>query len=195
MPSFTYESLTELEAVNKMLLAIVETPISSLNVTGDLNVSVAREILYDTSREVQSKGWYFNRDINYPLPRNMDNEIPVPSNTLSLELAQDFAYLNITQRGNRLYDRENRTFTFDKTIKVNMVSFLSWDELPQDAKQYIAILSAIRFQKRMLGAEYFDNVLTEEEARAKAHLEDADATAAGYNLKQSQDIGTYLRRF
>lgn len=195
MPSFTYESLTELEAVNKMLLAIVESPISSLEVTGDLNVSVAREILYDTSREVQSKGWYFNREFDYPLPRNMDNEIPVPQNALSLELARDFSYLKITQRGNRLYDQENLTYLFDKTIKVNMVLFLGWDELPQDAKQYVSILAAIRFQKRMLGAEYFDNVLTEEEARAKAQLEDADATAADYNLQQAPDIGSYLRRF
>ncbi|MFL1495723.1 hypothetical protein, partial [Pseudomonas antarctica] len=54
------ESDDELSAVNDMLAAIGESPVSSLE--GDPNADVAncRRLLNQVNREVQSKGWAFN---------------------------------------------------------------------------------------------------------------------------------------
>lgn len=194
MPSFTYQALSELEAVNLMLSTISEAPVSTLNVTGDLNVSVARQMLYDASREIQTKGWYFNTEIEYPLVRTVDGYINVPSNTLSLDLSSDYDYLDVTQRGTKLYDRTNHTNVFTLDLKADLVLFLDWDSLPQAARQYIAILSARRFQSRMLGDDSTDRVTQEEETQARAQLEDADARARDYNMADAPDIAMTLRR-
>jgi hypothetical protein len=194
MPSFTYQALTELEAVNQSLSTIGESPISTLEVTGDLNVSVARQMLYDTSREIQTKGFYFNTEINYPLVRTVDNFINIPSNTLSLEMSKDLYYLDVTQRGNRLYDRRNHTFVFDKDLKADLVLFLDWDSLPQPARQYISIVSARRFQRRMLGNDTSEKFTEMEEYMAKAQLGDSDAHARDYNLGDSLDLAPTLWR-
>lgn len=194
MPSFTYQPLTELEAINQMLSTVGESPISTLEVTGDLNVSVARQVLYDTSREVQSYGFYFNTEVDYPLSRDLSNNINIPNNTLSLEMAKEFRYFNVTQRGTKLYDRTNRTLVFTQDLKANLVLFLAWDEMPQSAKQYIAIVSARRFQRRMLGDELIDKYSEMEERMAKAQLDDADANARDYNMMDADDISSALRR-
>lgn len=194
MPSFTYQPMTELESVNLMLTTIGESPVSTLNVTGDLNVSVARQMLYDVSREVQTHGWYFNTETNYPLVRDVDNYITVPSNTLSIDLAKELSYLDVVMRGTRLYDKENHTYVFDKDLKADIVLFLEWGMLPQSARQYITIVAARRFQRRLLGDDFTDSVTAEEELRAKAQLDDADAWERDYNMQDSLDVFETLRR-
>lgn len=194
MPSFTYQPMTELESVNLMLTTIGESPVSTLNVTGDLNVSVARQMLYDVSREVQTHGWYFNTESNYPLVRDVDSYITVPTNTLSVDLALELSYLDVVLRGTRLYDKENHTYVFDKDVEVDLVLFLEWDLMPQAARQYITIVAARRFQRRLLGDDFTDSVTAEEELRAKAQLDDADAWERDYNMKDSLDVYETLRR-
>ena len=194
MPSFTYQALTELEAVNQMLSTIGESPISTLEVTGDLNVSVARQVLYDTSREIQTKGFYFNTEVDYPLARTVDGYITVPTNTLALEMSQYYRYYDVTQRGTRLYDRRNHTFVFTEDLKADLVLFLSWDELPQPAKQYIAIAAARRFQRRMLGDDTSEKFTEMEEVMAKAQLEDSDANARDYNMGDATHMAVVLWR-
>lgn len=195
MPSLTYNSLTELEAVNLMLSTITEAPVSTLAVTGDLNVSMAQQILYDTSREVQTYGFYFNTEECYPLARTADNYINIPDNALSLDVSESFRGYDVTQRGNRLYDRENHTYVFDKTIEVDMVLFLSWDDLPQYAKQYITIKAARKFQRRMLGSESLESYTMSEEMEARSQLMDSDASAGDYNYGNPVDMQRKLRRF
>ena len=194
MPSFTYQPVSELEAVNLMLSTIGESPVSSLAVTGDLNVSVARQMLYDVSREIQTVGWYFNTEIDYPLPRDIDGYINVPPNTLSLDLAKDYSYLDVTQRGTQLYNRKDHTSIFDKDLMGDLVLFLEWDKLPQAARQYVAIVAARRFQRRLLGNDFTDTVTQAEELAAKAQLEDADAWSRDYNMADSYDIFQTIAR-
>ena len=51
---------TELQAVNTMLSTIGEAPVNSITGTTTVDVSVAKNILDETSMSVQSQGWNFN---------------------------------------------------------------------------------------------------------------------------------------
>ncbi len=53
---------TELEAVNGMLSAIGEAPISDVDAATQADVEMAVNILRDTCREIQSLGWKFNTE-------------------------------------------------------------------------------------------------------------------------------------
>ena len=194
MPSFTYQPLTELEALNMMLTNIGETPVSTLNSTGDLYVSVARQMLYDVSREVQTVGWYFNTEVNYPLPRDTSGQITVSQNVISLDLTEDYYTYDAVLRGNKLYNRKDHSYIFDQSLKADLTLFLSWDELPQPARQYIAVVAARRFQKRYQPDDYTTKVTADEEITAKAQLEDFDANTRDYNMADNYSVFNILDR-
>ena len=51
---------TELEAVNTILSSVGEPPINSLTGQQNADATIARNILSEISREVQTQGWHFN---------------------------------------------------------------------------------------------------------------------------------------
>jgi hypothetical protein len=190
----TYTSLSELEAANIMLSTISVAPVSTLEVPGDLNVSVAKQILYNTAREVESYGYYFNTDAKYPLARDTNDEIILPRNVLFVSVDRDFWSYDATLRGLKLYNRSEQTYKFDKDLTGSVTFFLEWDDLPQPARQYIAIKAARKFQLRMLPDEYTSKYSQQEELEAKAQLEDYDAMERQYNLADSNPVFNILAR-
>jgi hypothetical protein len=190
----TYESLSELDAVNLMLATIGSSPVSSLSGSSNLHIAMAQQFLHDVSREVQTVGWHFNYEEDYPLPLNGLGEIQCPTNTLSLAIGKDFYNVDAVRRGNRLYDRKNHTYTFTEAIKADITFFLAWTDVPQPARQYITIQAARRFQRRVQGDEVIEKLTAVEEALAKAQLEDYEATVRDYNLGDSYDVMRILER-
>lgn len=194
MASNTYKPLSELEAVNLMLATIGESPVSSLATTGDLHIAMAVQFLYDSSREVQTVGYHFNYEEEYPLALNTNNELTVPSNALSLDVSDIDNIYDVVQRGSRMYDRKNHTYIFSSSIRVDITFFLPWDDLPQPARQYIAILAARRYQRRVLGDDTIEKHTATEEAAAKAQLEDFEASVRDYNLGDNFDVMQIISR-
>ena len=192
---FTMTSLSEIEAINIMLGTISVAPVSSIDDSKDLNVSVAKQMLFDTSREVQSSQYYFNTDRNYPLSKNTDNEIPLPENSLYVAPDREFWSYRATPRGTKLYNGKDHNYKFDKSLTASITFFLNWDLLPQPAKQLIAIKAARKFQLRMLPDDYTSKFSQQEEVEAKAQLEDYDAMTSEYNLADSNPVFQTLNRW
>src|SRR3546814_20980574 len=68
------EVMTELEAVNEMLMSIGQAPVNTLNATGISDVNIARAELVKVSRRVQARGWNFNTDDAYKLSPDADGK-------------------------------------------------------------------------------------------------------------------------
>jgi hypothetical protein len=190
----TYARLTELEAVNQMLSTIDENPISTLAVTGDLNVSVAKQLLNDVSREIQTEGWYFNRESKYPLTKDISGFLNLPVNTLECDIEADNRLKNVVQRGTRLYDKDNFTYTFTENLKVDITLFLTWEELPAAFRQYVAVVSSRRFQRRMLGSDETEKYTAPEELKARAMVVASDTRSRDYNMRDSSMVFNTTRR-
>lgn len=184
MPSFTYQPLTELEAVNVMLGVIGEAPVSSLDASsGSLAVAVARQVLYDTSRAVQSMEWHFNAEKDYPIVRDVAGYLVLPQNALSFDVSAQYQNkYDLVKRDGRLYDRILHTNVFTENITVDVVFFLQFSDLPQPAREYITIRAARVYQKRMLSSQEIDGFTADDEVRAKATLEDSDQKTGDYNM-------------
>ena len=74
---------SELEAVNEILSSIGSNPVDSLENSLDVDVLNAKRILSSVSREVQSRGWFFNTEDNITLlPDADDGLVPCPENYL-----------------------------------------------------------------------------------------------------------------
>ena len=78
---------SELEAINTMLGVIGESPINDLSaVNQTTDVILAKDILTEVSREVQSQGWYFNCEKDVKITPTADNEILIPANAARIDV-------------------------------------------------------------------------------------------------------------
>jgi len=159
---------TELEAVNECLENIGQAPVSTL--AGDLGVDtqIALNYVTKTNRELQSQGWYWNTEEEYVLTPNGDNDILLPANTLSVRPDGNDAGRKLVQRGSRLYDSDNQTYSFTSSVQVELTLGLAFTDLPETARRYIALRAARLFQDRIEGNA--DSGDFEDEKRAMAGL-------------------------
>jgi hypothetical protein len=185
---------TELEAVNTIISTIGESKVNTL--TGELpvEVAVAKDLLVEMSRAVQQSGWHFNTEYELTLARDVDNKVALPQNCLKVDLsAQDWS-IDPVQRGVRLYDAQNRTYVFTSNPIVDIVYFLPWDDLIEQARRYILIRAAKLFSARMVGAQELWTFTADEEMRAYIDLSEADGSSADYNIFQSMSMGRIINR-
>ena len=165
-----------------MLTVIGESPVNRVDDTGLVDAVIAKNILDETSRAVQTRGWSWNRDTGvtlvptYPLP----GDILVPTNTLSVDASDPS--LRIVQRGTRLWDRDRQTFNFTSPITVDITRLLAFEEMPQAARNYIMVSSARIFQDRVVGSERLSGFNKKDEDRAYAALRAEEAKVSGYNF-------------
>jgi hypothetical protein len=181
---------TELEAVNAMLAAIGESPINSLTQPGLVDAVIATTILGQVSREVQSRAWAFNSESEYPLARDVDGNVYVPTNALRVSIANSMASrYDVVQRGRRLYDRENHTFVFTETLKVNLVSLLTFEDMPECARWYVTCRAARQFLDKMVGTAELHSFTQADEQAALAVLKEFEGETNDYNvLTGSYDV-------
>jgi hypothetical protein len=158
---------SELEAINVLLSVADEAPVQSLTVTGLLPLTNARAALDEVSRLVQSGGWKFNTEYDYPLTRETDNTIKVPGNAVKVDVNDEYlGSCDPVQRGLKLYDAKNHSYTYTTDLKATVVFLLPWDELPQPARHYIMVKAARTFQAREMGSESIDRFTDADEQAA-----------------------------
>jgi len=174
--------MTELEAVNMCLAAIGESPVNNIQNTGLVDVAQARAKVTEFSRTVQSTGWAFNTERRFPLTRADDGTISLPLNALKVSVERAESDAEVAQRGSRLYDKRNHTYIFDRDLTATVVLFLNWEELPQAARQYIAVCAARSFQGVNLSSETLDRLTEDDEVRALVALKDAEGDTGDYNM-------------
>jgi hypothetical protein len=174
--------ITELEAVNEMLNAIGEGQVSSLD-TGNADVQQCVRLLRDHSRKVQSRGWWFNTDHEYELTPNNDGHLVLPSNILRIDpVGVDRHEKPWVQRGLKLYNPEDHTFVFTESVKVDMVTGLAWDELPQTARAYITACAGLEFVDIDMSSEIRHAFTKDRKNEAYLELLKEEAEAADYNM-------------
>lgn len=188
--------LTELEAVNEMLAITGESPISSLDNITFVDAILARRLLHNTSRAVQTKGWHFNSLYDYTISPNSNGFLDVPSNVLKIDQSpSETSGVDCTSRGSRIFDKATNSFTFTKPVKFDVVQFLAFEELPEYARQYIYIRAARLFQARLLGSESMAGLTAEEENNAWVEMVHAEGEVADYTMiSGNTDVGNILLR-
>ena len=175
---------TELEAVNTMLSAIGEAPVSSLENTELEDVAVAKNILNETIVDVQTTGYNFNTEYNFKINPDTSGNINVPNNAVYCDVSNrgTTSDKDLVLRGERLYDRENQTFTFTDAVYVDLILILPWDDLPQPARRYCTVKAARRYQNRVFGSDTLNGFTNVDENEALVVMEQADSRSEDANV-------------
>lgn len=190
--------ISKLEAVNRILLSIGEQPVSSLTVSGVIEVAVAKTTLDDTIREVLSRGWHFNTDRGVELLPDNNKNILVPSTALSIDTVGDSAVYDVTLRasgsGFILWDTRNHTDEFDEPVVCDIVYELDWEDLPQVVRWYMTVKAARRFAENVTQSAVLYQFTAKDEEEALAAIKEQDADNADYNLFTESWLPFYTTR-
>ena len=184
---------TELEAVNTMLTSIGEQPIQNLDdLAGLTDASIARQILSNVSRAVQSRGWVFNTDLDKVMKPDQYGEILLNDTILRVDTTTRLRDPDndIVERGRKLYDRQTNSprFDADAKVKVNLIIYLNFKDLPEPARRYISIRAARIFHDRVVGSGELHRFYQEDEMQAWATLIEYEGDTADYNIFDNYDV-------
>jgi hypothetical protein len=195
MTTRALENMSELQAVNMMLTTIGEQPIANLNDKAGLqDASIAQDILHNTSRQVQSRGWIFNTDLQKILSHDSSSgdgsgKIKIDSNVLRIDTTSKVRSnkTDIIERAGYLYDREKNTNLFSDDVTVDYVTFLPFNSLPESARRYIAVKAARIFHDRVVGSGELHNFFQQDEMQAWGDLLEYQSEIGDFNIFDDYD--------
>lgn len=176
---------TLLEAVGILLENIGEQPVDSLENEQIQDARVAERTLLEFHKEGQTSGWSWNAEEAYPFTRDATTkEISVPSNVLRWTIDPYQWAGRFQLRGQRVYDRDNRTYqlTDDITeLTADVVWMLPWDDCPEAYNRWVTIRSARVFSDRVLSSDSIFKYTEHDERAARAELQQMELQQGQYN--------------
>lgn len=178
--SFPITPLTKLDAVNICLSTMGEPTVNTLDGAA-VDAQMASDLIDETSRSVQGIGWYWNREKRNLSP-NANSELVLPANTLRVDTIDDSRSTEVVQRGSKLFNVEDASYTFTKAVNVELYVNLPFEDLPFAAKQFITMRAARLLQQRLLGSETLYKFTSADEQRAWVVLMQDEADVADANM-------------
>lgn len=194
--------LTELDAINQMLAAVGQAPVTSIDTTTDLykketdgtytqlnlptnpDVAMARLTLDEISRECQSEGWSFNREYEVLMtPDKNTKKIAYQKNVLQLDLSESpqhkAAYGNkdTIRRNGFLYDKNAHTDKWESSVYCDVLYLYDWEDVPRPIQDYIINKASAVYALRVIGDQNLYQLLFARAAESKA-------TALEYETQQ-----------
>jgi hypothetical protein len=139
--------VAELRIVNTMLALVGEGTQASLETTHP-SVIQMRALLDNEDFELQSIGWWFNRESKVTLVKDVNGRVTVPSTALAFSIdATTLQYKTAAEkaryvrRGTKVYDTIEHTDIINVNIVCDLVYRLELDDLPPVAQTYLGCLA------------------------------------------------------
>jgi hypothetical protein len=177
-----------------MLGAIGEMPVNDLDEDSDVSeASIARGILHEVSREIQDQGLECNTESDYPMVIDTNGYVYLSENILHLDPTD--RTMKVVQRGNRLYDKENHTFIFTKSVDCEVTWFFAYEDLPQHVQSYIKEVAIRRFVGRVLGDQGLKSLSDDDLVQAKAQFMRGETATDDRTLLDAVGMYAATRRY
>lgn len=176
----TTHKLTKLQAVNIVLSNVGQAPVTSITSTNPM-VAIADSIIDEVSHSLQSEGWVFNTEQDYPFTPDNNKNILIPDNILSLDVAPWADYEPIIRSG-KLYDKRNHTYEFTEKLYAQVVWYFEFEDIPEVFKQYITVRAANLFAGRAVGSTEVVKYSEREEILARTACMEYETKQGDYNM-------------
>ena len=165
----TTDTDTELSAVNSILGAIGQSPITTLNYENP-EVSFIYNILTEVNKDVQNEGWHFNTEYHVKTTPDSDGYISLPTNTLRYDLNGDYDYKaqDLVVRNGRLYDLVDHTDVFTGDLYLDLVTLYAFTDLPNSFQRYITHRASGRAAAQLVSNPALVRLLQLQEQQARA---------------------------
>lgn len=179
--------MTKLDAVNRMLIAAGEQPVSSLVDDAVNDVTLAVTVLDQSLFEILQHGLGFNREVKL-FHKDSNDNIIISDSILHVVPADKDQNRNLRVLGNFLYDVDDNTYLFtDDTdgIYLDVTTTMDFEDIPTAAQLWVADHAARVYQMQTQRSREVDAFLAEREAMSKAKAIAADLRNRQSNYNQN----------
>ena len=188
MASTTTDTETELSAVNAILGAIGQSPVTSL-VFDNPEISFIYNLLRDANVDVQNEGWHFNTEkhVKYQ-PDSTTNKIEIGNDILKMDVSKGWTHrqYDVVKRNGYLYDKYDHTDDWsDLTsdgIDLDVVRLFSYEDLPSVFKRYIIYKAASRAATQLVGNPQLVQLLQQQEVMARATCVEYECNQGNHSM-------------
>ena len=192
MASTTIDIDTELSAVNNILGAIGQSPLTNLNFDNP-EISFIYNLLRDANVDTQAEGWHFNTEEHVTFTPNSNKHILIGNDILSMDLHDNYTKRtsNLVRRNGRLYDKINHTDEFDGDINLDVVRLYPFEELPIIFRRFITYRAASAAATQLVANPQLVRLLANQASLARAALQEYECNQGDHNMFGFPDNTTY----
>lgn len=174
---------SELQAVNQILSSVGQSPVTTLE-SGNPDAVMAYNSLMEANREVQSEGWFFNREYSYELLPDNDGHIIIGDDMLMVTLSREYqnAGSHVCVRDGKLYDMVSHSYDWELgvTVPVDIIWLYDFNDIPQVAKNFVMARAATILSTRLIGDSETYRLLSAREVTTRLALVEVDASMGQY---------------
>ena len=189
----TVDTDTELSAVNSILGAIGQSPVTTLNFENP-EIGFIYNILTEVNKDVQNEGWVFNTEYNVEKqPEATTKYITIPSNVLRYDLHEDNIYRNknLVRRNGRLWDTINQTYEFDNSVHLDITWLWPYTDLPSAFKRYIISRASVRAATQLVSNPQLVQLLQQQEELTRATCMEYECLQGDHSYMGFPDNSSY----
>ena len=186
MASTTIDLDTELSAVNSILGAIGQAPVTSL-VFDNPEISFIFNLLRDANVDTQAEGWHFNteRHVKYT-PDSVTGKIAIANDVLQLDVSEGWSRrtYDVVKRSGYLYDKIDHTDDFSTidSIDLDVVKMYNYEDLPTVFKRYITYRASRQAATQLVANPNLAKLITQQESLARAAIMEYECNQGNHSM-------------
>ena len=183
MASTTIDIDTELSAVNNILGAIGQAPITTLNFDNP-EISFIYNLLRDANVDTQAEGWHFNTEKHVEFAKDANGNIAIGNDILSMDLHDNRfdRRKDLVRRNGKLYDKIKHTDVFDSDLLLDVVRLYLFEDLPIVFRRYITNRASREAATQLVANPQLVKLLAQQEALSRAALMEYECNQADHSM-------------
>ena len=192
MASTTIDIDTELSAVNNILGAIGQSPITTLNFDNP-EIAFIFNLLRDANVDTQAEGWHFNTEKHVRFAIDANGKIAIGDDILSMDLHDNQARRtsNLVRRNGFLYDKQDHTDVFTADLDLDVVRLYNFEDLPIVFRRYITYRASRQAATQLVANPNLVKLLQGQESLARASLMEYECNQGDHSMFGFEDDTAY----
>ena len=201
MASTTTDTETELSAVNAVLGAIGQSPISVLKdpntgVVSNANpeISFIYNLLRDANIDIQNEGWHFNTERHVKYVPNTDNKIEIGNDILKMDVSKGWTHrqYDVVKRKDTtadkyyLYDKYDHTDDWSECstdgIDLDIVKLFPFEDLPPAFQRHIIHRASRMAATQLVANPQLVQLLATQEQLSRATLMEYECNQGNHTM-------------
>ena len=187
MATKTIDLETELSAVNSILGAIGQSPITTLE-DGKKNPEVALiyNILTDANLDVQNEGWHFNTEKGVSFTPDSSGKITITNDILRMDVTDAWVkrQYDVVKRNGYLYDKFDHTDDWSDVTSINLdvTRLFSFEDLPPVFRRYIIYRASRMAATQLVANSELTQLLAAQENVARAACMEYECNQGNHSM-------------
>ena len=195
MATTTIDIDTELSAVNNILGAIGQSPLTTLNFDNP-EVAFIYNLLRDANVDTQAEGWHFNTEkhVKYT-PDSVTGKIAIGNDILSMDVHDNHIRreYNLVRRNGVLYDKQDHTDDFSTidSIDLDVVRLYNFEDLPIVFRRFITYRASAAAATQLVANPNLVRLLTNQASLSRADLQENECNQGDHSMFGFPDDTAY----